>query len=57
MISRTRILRPTAAPLWTLEQGLGTDFTVEVREAWTSAYHVLSTTMMAAASQSVPEAV
>jgi hemoglobin-like flavoprotein len=46
-----------AALLWTLERGLGTDFTAEVREAWTSAYHVLSTTMMAAASQSVPEAV
>ncbi len=46
-----------AALLWTLEQGLGTDFTAEVREAWTSAYHVLSSAMMAAASQPVPEAV
>lgn len=46
-----------AALLSTLEQGLGTDFTAEVREAWTSAYDVLSSTMMATASRSEPEAV
>lgn len=35
------------ALLWTLEQGLGEDFTPEVREAWTEAYTVLATTMQA----------
>jgi hemoglobin-like flavoprotein len=39
-----------AALLWTLEQGLGGDFTPEVREAWASAYRLLSNTMMEAAS-------
>lgn len=33
------------ALLWTLEQGLGSAFTPEVREAWTVAYGVLATTM------------
>jgi hemoglobin-like flavoprotein len=45
-----------AALLWTLEQGLGDDFTDEVREAWAAAYHMLSSTMMEAASQMFPEA-
>ena len=36
------------ALLWTLERGLGDAFTVEVREAWTTAYQVLSATMLAA---------
>lgn len=34
-----------AALLWTLEQGLGPDFTPEVRAAWTEAYTVLATVM------------
>jgi hemoglobin-like flavoprotein len=34
-----------AAVLWTLEQGLGPDFTPEVKEAWTTVYGVLATTM------------
>jgi hemoglobin-like flavoprotein len=34
-----------AALLWTLEQGLGDEFTPEVCEAWTLAYGVLATTM------------
>ena len=46
-----------AALLATLEQGLGTDFTAEVRDAWTAAYEALSSTMIAAASKPVPEAV
>jgi nitric oxide dioxygenase len=46
-----------AALLATLAQGLGTDFTAEVRDAWTAAYEALSSTMMAAASKPVPEAV
>jgi nitric oxide dioxygenase len=38
------------ALLWTLEQGLGAGFTPEVREAWTSVYGVLATTMKSAAA-------
>jgi nitric oxide dioxygenase len=34
-----------AALLWTLEQGLGADFTPEVAEAWTAAYSLLADTM------------
>ena len=37
-----------AALLWTLEQGLGTAFTAEVRDAWVAAYGVLATTMQQA---------
>lgn len=37
------------ALLWTLGQGLGDDFTDEVKEAWTEAYIILSTTMKDAA--------
>ena len=38
-----------AALLWTLEQGLGDDFTPEVKQAWTDVYTVLATTMKDAA--------
>ena len=38
-----------AALLWTLEAGLGRDFTPEVKEAWTAVYGLLSTTMKDAA--------
>jgi len=38
-----------SALLWTLEQGLGDEFTPEVREAWTLAYGELATTMQNAA--------
>lgn len=34
-----------AALLWTLEQGLGDDFTPEVRDAWSAAYELLSQVM------------
>ena len=37
------------ALLWTLGQGIGDDFTAEVKEAWTEAYIILSTTMKDAA--------
>ena len=37
------------ALLWTLEQGLGHDFTGEVREAWTGVYLLLADVMMTAA--------
>jgi hemoglobin-like flavoprotein len=42
-----------AALLWTLEQGLGSDFTPEVKEAWTEVYTVLATTMQKGASTAV----
>lgn len=38
------------ALLWTLEQGLGDAFTAEVKEAWTTTYVILSTTMQKAAA-------
>jgi hemoglobin-like flavoprotein len=38
------------ALVWTLEQGLGADFTPEVRDAWTAAYTLLADTMKAAAA-------
>lgn len=37
------------ALLWTLEQGLGKAFTPEVKQAWTTVYGVLATTMKDAA--------
>lgn len=39
-----------AALLWTLGQGLGDEFTDEVKEAWTEAYIVLATIMKEAAA-------
>jgi len=38
-----------SALLWTLEQALGNAFTTEVRDAWTSLYGMLATTMQRAA--------
>jgi hemoglobin-like flavoprotein len=38
------------ALLWTLQQGLGPDFTPAARDAWTSCYVVLSGEMKAAAA-------
>lgn len=38
-----------AALLWTLEQGLGDDFTPETKEAWATVYGVVATTMKDAA--------
>ncbi|RLA03684.1 MAG: hemin receptor [Gammaproteobacteria bacterium] len=38
------------ALLWTLEQGLGEDFTDEVKEAWTIAYTIIATTMIEAST-------
>jgi len=40
-----------SALLWTLEKGLGAQFTDDVREAWTAAYTLLSTTMIDAAER------
>ena len=39
------------ALLWTLQQGLDTQFTPEVKEAWTVVYNVLSDTMKGAAAK------
>ncbi len=39
------------ALLWTLEQGLGRDFTPEVKDAWAAAYKLLSDTMKSAARE------
>ena len=38
-----------AALLWTLEKGLGDDFTEDVRRAWAAAYGLLSSAMIEAA--------
>ena len=38
------------ALLWTLEQGLGDDFTPETREAWTACYGILASEMKGAAA-------
>lgn len=43
-----------AALLWTLEQGLGDDFTPDVKEAWTQVYTVLASTMQKAAAEVPP---
>ncbi len=39
-----------AALLWTLEQGLGEDYTPEVADAWTETYTTLATVMKDAAA-------
>jgi hemoglobin-like flavoprotein len=39
------------ALLWTLEQGLGDDFTPEVKAAWAEVYGVLAGTMLAGAAE------
>ncbi|MFC3120173.1 globin family protein [Agaribacter flavus] len=39
------------ALLWTLEQGLGDDFTDEVKAAWVEVYTVLATVMKEAAAE------
>lgn len=41
------------ALLWTLGQGLGAEFTSEVKDAWTAAYTVLADTMKTAAKSAV----
>ena len=40
-----------AALLWTLEKGLGSAFTPEVKDAWTTVYGVLASTMKNAAAR------
>ncbi len=45
------------ALLWTLEKGLGAEFTPDVKEAWTTVYGVLASTMKAGAEERLAEAV
>lgn len=40
-----------AALIWTLEQGLGPDFTPETKAAWIEAFAILSSVMIAAAAK------
>lgn len=40
------------ALIWTLEQGLGEDFTPEMREAWVATYQLVASTATAAAYRS-----
>lgn len=40
-----------AALLWTLEQGLGAEFTPDVRDAWATAYGILAGVMQDAAAR------
>ncbi len=40
-----------AALIWTLERGLGPDFTPETKAAWVEAYGILSSVMIAAAAK------
>jgi hemoglobin-like flavoprotein len=42
-----------AALLWTLEAGLGRNFTREVKDAWTAVYGLLATTMKDAAREAL----
>ncbi|HEY1306998.1 MAG TPA: globin family protein [Vicinamibacterales bacterium] len=44
------------ALLWTLEKGLGSAFTPEVKDAWTTVYGVLAATMKAGVAQQLAEA-
>jgi hemoglobin-like flavoprotein len=44
-----------AALLWTLEQGLGPDFTAPVKDAWTATYMTLSSVMKNAAVAAIAE--
>ena len=38
------------ALLWTLQQGLGNEWTKEVKDAWTTCYNTLANTMIAAST-------
>lgn len=43
-----------SALLWTLEQGLGEQFSLAVRNAWAVAYELLASTMQAGAQELTP---
>jgi nitric oxide dioxygenase len=55
-VEETHYAKVGEALLWTLEQGLGESFTGEVREAWASAYGLLSRTMIEAANGTMRKA-
>src|SRR5690349_17670066 len=40
-----------SALLWTLEQGLGEEFTEELKQAWAEAYNLIATVMKQAATE------
>lgn len=42
--------------IWTLEQGLGAEFTDEVRDAWVTTYTIVASVMKEAAAQALAEA-
>jgi hemoglobin-like flavoprotein len=42
-----------AALLWTLEQGLGPAFTADARDAWSTAYGIVATTMQEGAREAM----
>jgi hemoglobin-like flavoprotein len=46
-----------AALLWTLEKGLGAEFTPAVRDAWTSTYSLVANTMIDAQREAAAAAV
>lgn len=48
-VSRGHYATVGEALLWTLERGLGADFTADTREAWTEAYGLLAGVMQQAA--------
>jgi len=48
-VTRSHYQVVAAALLWTLEQGLGADFTAETRDAWVECYTTLASTMQEAA--------
>lgn len=45
-----------SALLWTLEKGLGEEFTPEVKEAWATTYGILAATMQNAAAKATAPA-
>ena len=45
-----------AALIWTLERGLGADFTEEARTSWTAVYGLVADTMKRAANEAVSTA-
>ena len=45
-----------SALLWTLEKGLGEDFTPAVKEAWTEAYGLIASVMQEAAAEAADAA-
>lgn len=49
-VSIGRVMSAAGALLWTLGQGLGEEFTPEVKEAWGTVYGVLAATMQEGAA-------